>query len=150
MADGQDEPGWGGFLTGLFTPKGSPDEKAAPAEPTTPPEPAFLSMPPEDIESFNAARAAELLAVATAATAVDVLRSRKHIELCCKRIRVLCREPATQKECYEAQAGAALVSAMDRCLPYLPSALAVQWHALGALVVVPNSFSRNVRSGMTA
>jgi hypothetical protein len=107
----------------------------SPLTSTPPPERDFLTMPPEeDIESFNAAEAARFLAIATAATYSHQLRSWKHIELCCKRIRVLCCEPATQRECCEAQAGAALANTMHRCLPYLPSALAVQWHALAALV----------------
>lgn len=125
--------GWTGFLAGLFTPKGV-DEKpqAAPAGAAgLAPAPWFLSVKPEDVAAFETTQVVELLCSATAEQNVEVHLSTKHIEACCKRLRVLCRDPATRKECHEARSAAAVVGAMNRC-PM--STMTVQWHALAALV----------------
>jgi hypothetical protein len=52
------------------------------------------------------------------------------VETCCKRLRVLCREPGPCKVCDEAGAAAAVVQAMMA----LPNAATVQLQALAALV----------------
>ena len=87
-------------------------------------QPWFMSVTEETIEKYEPAQVVEFLSAAVVATDVPI----KSIELCCKRLRVLCREADNCKRCDEAGTAKAVVSAMT-ALSLKPS---VQLQALAA------------------
>lgn len=92
-----------------------------------PEESKLLHLTAEQIENFEAAAVVDALLAAVETTPdINVML----IEVCCKRLRVLCREPENCKKCDEAGSARAVVGAMGA----LPDTPTVQLQALAALV----------------
>ena len=92
-----------------------------------PPESKLLQLTAEQIEQFEPQPVVDTL-IAAVETTPDI--NTNLIEVCCKRLRVLCREPENCKRCDEAGSARAVVNAMAA----LPDLQTVQLQALAALV----------------
>ena len=92
-----------------------------------PEESKLLHLTAEQIENFEATAVVDALLAAVETTPdINIML----IEVCCKRLRVLCREPENCKKCDEAGSARAVVGAMAA----LPDTPTVQLQALAALV----------------
>ena len=98
------------------------DAPAAAQEPTGPPVPTA-----EQIDTYTPKEVVEVLHAAVH-TSPDINASV--VTMCCKRLRVLCREPENCKRCDRAGTATAVVGAMGA----LPAVDTVQLQALAAIV----------------
>ena len=90
-----------------------------------------LNVTAEQIEGFAPDEVIAVLKAAISTSAGGTpAQNTAVIETCCKRLRVLCREPENCKKCDEAGTASAVVASM-KALPSVPS---VQLQALAALV----------------
>jgi len=105
----------------------APEAVAAPEPAPAEPVAAALSLSAEQIEAFGPADVVKTLHEAIETTP-DI--NTMLIELCCKRLRVLCRDPENCKACDESGTARAVVLAMSA----LPNSPSVQLQALAALV----------------
>lgn len=135
----------GGFFANLFNfgggapasapePESTPDVSDAPAKAESAASSAeaekakwLLSLEPAQIDGYEPSQVVEVLSAAVQTTP-DINPSL--IEACCKRLRVLCREPENCKRCDEAGTASAVVAAMGM----LPTLQSVQLQALAAIV----------------
>jgi len=132
----EEEQGWGQKIFDFFSnrdakPEAAAGEAAGTATEASPEteqstESSLVTVTPEEIEAYEPADVVALLNKIS--THTDI--STTQIEQCCKRLRVLCREPDNCKRCDEAGTALAVVSAMGA----LPSVPTVQLQALAALV----------------
>lgn len=135
MAEEKKEEGnwFSSLMSGFGAPASAEDAPAASSneggtvDASDSPENRLLKLKAEDVAELPPAEAVAALNAAVV-TSADV--NVALIEACCKRLRVLCREPDNCKLCDEAGSCSAVVSAMGA----LPTQPAVQLQALAALV----------------